>query len=117
MLVVIVIVVVVSVGFYAFVIYPQPVIALTDFSYFASDCYRYGNSSQKNYTYYVTLANSGTADGSALVWFLMDGNFAVYFYRYPVWRGTSERIIYTEDWPDCNTHVPSATISDVAKTW
>ena len=110
-------VVVASVGFYAFVIYPQPVITLTNFSYFATDCYRYGNSSQENYTYYVTLVNSGSADGSALVWFLVDGNFAVYFYRYPVPHGTSQRIIYTEDWPDCNAHTPSAAITDVAKTW
>jgi hypothetical protein len=110
-------VVVAAVGFYAFVIYPQPAITLSDVSYFTSACWHYGNSSTKNYTYYVTLANSGPADGSALVWFLMDGSFAAYFSRYSVPHGTSQRIIYTIDWPDCGTHTPSVRITDVAKTW
>ncbi len=108
--------VVALVGFYAFYVYPQPKITLSDFSYFTSQCSRLGNSSTEVYTYFFTLANSGSADGSALVYFYLDGSIA-YLYRYSVMHGKSDRIIWSLDWPDCNSHTPRVAITEVSKTW
>ncbi len=111
---VVVVAVLVHLAFYA-IVFPRPAIALSDFSYATNSCSRLGNSSTISYTYYFTLTNSGTADGSVLVWFYMDGNFVVYYARYVVTRGTAERILWNTNWADCNPHTPSVSITDESR--